>query len=101
MNGVYLLVLDRGFVEVGTVEPHPELVYHWLLRGRTVRRWGTDNGLAQLVAGPRDNTVLDPICEQAIPWRAVLKMIRCEDQKWLSHLKTTEAAGSTGGKLAR
>lgn len=26
----------------------------------TLRRWGTDAGIGQLVAGPRENTILDP-----------------------------------------
>lgn len=87
MKGVYLLVLDRGFIEVGSIEPHPELALHWLLRGCTVRRWGTTKGLAELQGGPTRDTVLDPFCEQSIPWRSIIKMIRCEEREWLSRLK--------------
>lgn len=87
MDGVYILVLDRGFVVVGTIEPHPTLVYHWLCRGRTVRRWGTTDGLAQLCNGPQPDTVLDPICTRSIPWRSVIEMQHAEVKPWKTSLK--------------
>jgi len=50
---VRLYVLDRGFVVIGRAELDPELAFHWLLKpGRTVRRWGTTKGLAELRNGP-------------------------------------------------
>lgn len=87
--GVRILVLDRGFVVVGKVSPHPDLAFHWLVSPcRTIRRWGTTRGLAELVGGPvKDVTRLDDICVEEIPWRAVLKMMIVEEKKWLPYLE--------------
>lgn len=82
MDGVYILVLDRGFVVIGTIEPHPTLSYHWLCRGRTVRRWGTTKGLAELCDGPTKETVLDAEAERIIPWRSVIEMLKAEEKRW-------------------
>ena len=53
-----LVVLQRGYVLVG-VPDHRE--YFQLDNVSVVRRWGTDQGVGQLVNGPTRNTVLDPI----------------------------------------
>jgi hypothetical protein len=88
MNGVRILVLDRGFVVVGRVSPHRELAFHWLVSPcRTIRVWGTTNGLSELQGGPLSGTVLDPPCVAEVPWRAVIKMMAVEEDKWLPHLK--------------
>ena len=87
MTGIRILVLDRGFVLVGKIQPHPDLAFHWLVSPcRTVRRWGTSKGLAELVDGPKRETILDQVCTEEIPWRAVLKMMLVEEDKWLQHL---------------
>ena len=99
-SGVRILVLDRGFVVVGKVEPHPDLAFHWLVSPcRTIRQWGTTRGLAQLVSGPTEQTRLDDICIEEIPWRAVLKMMIVEEEKWLPHLEVAKA--SSGGSRGR
>ena len=101
MEGMYLFVLDRGFIVVGRAQVHPLLAFHWLVSpGRTVRRWGTSRGLAELVGGPNSETVLDDPAERSIPWRAVIEMIRVEEDKWLPHLSETRPA-SAGGSRAR
>lgn len=83
---VLLFVLDRGFVIVGRASLDEELAYHWRVYGRTVRRWGTTEGLAQLVGGPTGETVLDAACWRRVPFRSVIEMIEVEGEKWTSHL---------------
>lgn len=90
MNGIKIIVLDRGFVKVGTLERHPELAFHWLLRGRTIRRWGTTEGHIELCDGPTPNTVLDSVpstksAVSTIPFRAVIEILNCTEageKKW-------------------
>ncbi len=97
---VRIIVLDRGFVCVGTLEPHPDFAFHWLFTGRTIRRWGTTQGLAELTEGPLNNTVLDAPETSDIPWRAVLKTLHVSEEKWLPHLSPTPAT-SAGGRRTR
>lgn len=75
--GIYLFVLDRGFVIVGEVESVNEemALFVELSRSRTVRRWGTAEGLAQLKDGPLPQTVLDACCRRSVPVRAILDVI--------------------------
>jgi len=87
MEEVFIFVLDRGFVVVGTRQIHPTLAYHWLVRGRTIRRWGTTQGLSELCGGPTTDTQLDPICDREIPWRSVIEMQIAEAKKWAKSLK--------------
>ena len=77
MSGLFIFVLDRGFVVVGRAELSKDLALHWHLPvSRTVRQWGTDKGLAQLQDGPiAGKTILDPVCERTVPFRAVLDII--------------------------
>ena len=83
-----ILVLDRGHVLVGRIVPHPTLAFHWLVSpGRTIRRWGTDQGLPQLADGPLADTVLDAIGTFSVPWRAVLFLIDVKEEAWREFLK--------------
>jgi hypothetical protein len=83
-----LFVLDRGFVVVGRARLDPYLAFAWLLEpGRTVRRWGTSKGLAELVGGPTRETVLDPPAVRHVPFRAVIEIIEVSEEKWANHLK--------------
>ncbi len=76
MEGIFIFVCDRGFVHAGEGGPHPELPFHWhLIRSRTIRRWGTTNGLAELKDGPTPLTVLDEVCERTLPFRSILDII--------------------------
>lgn len=83
---VFLFVLDRGFVVVGRSAIDTELAFHWRVRGRTVRRWGTTDGLSQLCGGPTGETILDPVCWRRVPFRSVIEIIEVEEEKWTSHL---------------
>jgi hypothetical protein len=78
-----LFVLDRGFVVVGRAELDPDLAFHWLLKpGRTVRRWGTTKGLAELKDGPLTNTVLDDPVTRHVPFRSVIEIIEVGEKAW-------------------
>ena len=82
-----IMVLDRGFVIVGKVRMD-ELAYHWRISpGRTIRVWGTKNGLTELCAGPRKETVLDPIAHESVPFRAVLRIIDASEDGWRKTLQ--------------
>lgn len=83
----FLFVLDRGFVVVGMAEPDPEFAFHWLVRGRTVRRWGTTDGLAELQNGPRPQTTLDPVVIRHIPWRSIIEIQEVNQDSWVSYLE--------------
>ena len=76
MKGVFIFVLDRGFVVAGEAEIDSKLAFHWHMeRSVTIRRWGTTNGLAELKDGPLRETVLDPVVERHTPFRSVLDII--------------------------
>ena len=76
MEGIFIFVLDRGFVVVGEAEPHPEKPFWWrMARSATIRRWGTSNGLAELKDGPLPSTILDPVVERLTPDRSVIDVI--------------------------
>lgn len=102
---VRLFVLDRGFVVVGSASVDPDFAFHWRLSpGRTVRRWGTSQGLSELKDGPLPNTVLDPPVERSIPWRAIIEIIYVSEEKWLPHLQPaseTPPASSGGSRVRR
>ena len=77
MTGTFIFVLDRGFVIVGEAALHEGVALFWRLRrSRTVRRWGTTEGLAELKDGPiPDKTQLDAVCERSLPFRSVIDII--------------------------
>lgn len=56
-----IVVADRGHVWVGEVGDHgPDVAWVKIAKARTVRRWGTKQGLNQLaLEGPTPNTILD------------------------------------------
>ncbi len=80
-HGKQIVVLDRGFVYVGTVTTDADWCV--LTNASCVRRWGTKTGLGELAAsGPLENTVLDPAGTVRAPMRAVIAMLACEVEKW-------------------
>lgn len=86
---IRILVLDRGFVLVCRCpEPMEHMFWMEVADSRVIRRWGTTNGLAELVNGPTENTILDAICrKETIPVRAVLRVLEVNQAKWENHLK--------------
>lgn len=89
MTPICIMVLDRGHVLVGHVERHPDLAFHWLVKNaRVIRRWGTERGLAQLAnEGPTSHTQLDDPCDEAHPFRAVIRILDTKEGVWDKHLR--------------
>lgn len=55
-----LVIAQRGWVFVGRYSHDRELGEVTLTDASVIRRWGTTNGLPELVNGPLADTVLDP-----------------------------------------
>ncbi len=93
-KNIKIMVLDRGRVKVGYVEPHPGLPFHWkITSGRTIRRWGTTQGLEEIANnGPTTNTVLDDSCDSSCPYRAVIEILEVNQSRWSKHLKNTHSS---------
>ena len=94
---VRIVVLDRGFVKIcQTPDPHGCAIWLPYRNGRTVRRWGTTAGLAELISGPLAETVLDaPVAAGVLPVRAIIDIMDAEAAAWLSHLIPQSSAGAT------
>ena len=71
----YIVVLDRGFVYVGTVTQSGE--YLRIEDAKNIRKWGTTKGLGELVNGPLNDTVLDKVGIVLVPQRALIHLIPC------------------------
>ena len=72
---IMIFVLDRGFVVAGEAEVSKEFALHWKVTGKTIRIWGTTEGLAELKDGPLKETKLDTVTERFIPFRSVIEML--------------------------
>ena len=70
-----IVVIDRGWVVVGDVTSAPDKLT--ITNARCIRRWGTTQGLGQLIDGPQPGTVLDPLGTVVVPIRSVIMRIRC------------------------
>ena len=88
VEGIRIMVLDRGRVKVGRLSYHPDLAFHWLLEdARIIRRWGTSRGLEQIARdGPTSETVLDLACDCIVPFRGVIEILEANAEKWEPHL---------------
>ncbi len=73
--GTQIVVADRGFVYVGKVTVDGD--HATITNARNIRKWGTSNGLGELVDGPTKDTVLDQVGEVLVPMRAVIHFIKC------------------------
>lgn len=76
-----LVIADRGHVWLGFVEEAGD----WLIirRARTVRRWGTTKGLAQLAnEGRQEGTRLDDPAEVRLIKRALIALVPCRAEAW-------------------
>ena len=98
-----LIVLDRGFVLVARC---PDLLsvglYLEATEVRTVRRWGTSNGLAELVTGPTAATVFDaPVPREVIPVRAILRVLDLEPAKWSALYPQHSSEAKDGGLIRK
>jgi hypothetical protein len=81
-----IFVLDRGFVVIAHARLHGHLAFHWQAVGRTIRRWGTTEGVAQLKNGPRSETVLDAEVNRIIPFRSIIEIMEVDEAAWEQHV---------------
>jgi hypothetical protein len=91
---IRIIILDRGFVLVCRC-PAPQEYALWLpyTDRRTIRRWGTTEGIAQLCDGPTGDTVLDQLCPAGqVPVRAILDVMEVDQSAWKQHLDSTDRA---------
>ena len=80
-HGWNIVVLDRGFVYVGTVSTDDRWLY--IEHAANIRRWGTTRGLGELVGGPRPDTKFDPAGNVRAPLSALIHLIEVEAcNKW-------------------
>ena len=79
--GHAVVVLDRGFVYVGDASRKGDFLE--LREGRNIRRWGTTQGLHQLVtSGPTKETLLDVPATVLVPMKAVISIHPSDSTKW-------------------
>lgn len=91
---IRIVVGDRGFVWVGYCAD-PETTVFWLTlkNTRTIRNWGTTEGLEQLFNGPTDSTELDALIpERKVPVRAIIETFTVSQSKWREHLKAKKSS---------
>ena len=74
--GSQIIVVDRGFVYVGSVTIEGDMCR--IRNARNIRRWGTTKGLGELVNGPLEDTVLDEYGEVLVPMKAVIHFVKCK-----------------------
>ena len=76
-----IVVLDRGFVYVGTLEESNGS--YKLTEAKNIRRWGTDKGLGQLVLnGPQENTKLDECGNVLFNEKALISVHPTDQELW-------------------
>jgi len=80
--GASLFVATHGFVWFAKSVIYDGTFYH-LTHAQTVRRWGTEHGLNQLVDGPTKDTVLDAKADLVtVMASAAIAIIPCREEKW-------------------
>ena len=81
---VKLVVLQRGWNVVGRYSVDGEQVT--ITDAKVVRRWGTTQGLGELVDGPTSETVLDPAGTVRAHLLGVVLTIDADADAWAAHL---------------
>lgn len=79
-HGIQIAVLDRGFVYIGEAKTCADWLY--LTKSRNIRVWGTDEGLGQLINGPRSKTVLDYSGKLKIRRGALIVLMDVNQEVW-------------------
>ena len=74
--GTQIIVADRGFVYVGNVTLDGD--FATVNNARNIRKWGTTNGLGELVNGPTSSTIVDPCGTVLLPIKAIIHFISCK-----------------------
>lgn len=81
IEGLHIIVLDRGFVYVGEIEITESFCV--IRNAFNVRTWGTTKGLGELANnGPTNTTVLDSVGTIYAPMRSLIHLIKTEESKW-------------------
>ena len=82
MDDIRIVILQRGYIFVARV-PDPTAHVFWLpwSRRRTIRRWGTTQGLGQLCDGPTSETQLDNLVgEGCSPLGSIVEILTVSPQ---------------------
>ena len=79
-HGLQIVVLDRGFVYIGYTTTDGEWCH--ITKALNVRRWGTSDGLGQLVNGPTSETRLDEVGSVRVPFHSLQHLIAVEEGAW-------------------
>jgi hypothetical protein len=83
-HGLQIVVLDRGFVYIGYVKTYAGWVH--IANAWNIRKWGTTEGLGQLVNGPLADTRLDRVGNVRLPQHALIHLIAVNGEKWTNKL---------------
>jgi len=82
---IRICILQRGWVAVGRfIQKDSDCV---LETASVIRRWGTSNGLGELISGPLPDTTLDKCGTLRFHELAIVATLDCEAGKWEKHLK--------------
>jgi hypothetical protein len=80
-HGLCVVVLDRGFVYVGSLRTDDKFLT--ITDAKNIRRWGTNKGLGQLaLEGAQANTVLDNVGTVKALIGELKHFILCEVSAW-------------------
>lgn len=83
---IRIVILQRGWVMVGDYKMGSDGVT--ISNAKSIRRWGTTEGLGQLRSGPRPDTNLDQIGNfNCHPLQVIGTITDLDQEKWTSVLK--------------
>lgn len=84
---VKIVVLQRGWVVIGRVDPEDDTSdIVTLTDASVIRVWGTTKGLGELVDGPTSKTVLDPAGTIRAHRLTTVFTIDADDDAWAGKL---------------
>ena len=77
---IEIVVADQGWVFIGSVcHGYEDGAIH-LENASCIRRWGTSQGLGELINGPTEKTILDPMGRVDV--KSVLFTIEVNQDAW-------------------
>lgn len=81
---IQIVVLERGFIYVGRFADSGKAI---VIRGaRSLIRWGTDQHLGQLFAGPLPKTKLGASCTVRARGSQVIHTMEVDQDAWAHHI---------------
>ena len=82
-KGFFIVVMDKGFVYVGSFEQTSNPAWFKLINSRNIRRYGTTKGIGELaLGGPTKETVLDETGDILVPLHSVCHLIFTDEKNW-------------------